>query len=71
LDIYNAVDPKSLDDLIGIHSHPAEQCPFGKNITSLLAEPYAEISDTMRQKMASITLERLCNRLGEIEPTLK
>ncbi len=68
LDIYDAVDPKSLDDLIGVHSHPAMQCPFGKNISDLLAEPYAEIGEVVRLKMASITLEQLCHRLKEMEP---
>lgn len=71
LDIYNAVDSKSLDDLIGIHRHPIPECPFGKNITHLLSEPYTEISQTLRSKMNSITLEQLCNRLKEIEPSLE
>lgn len=70
LDVYNAVDSASLDDLIGVHSHPAPQCPFGKNIGSLLAEPYAEIREAVREKMSSITLERLLARLQEIEPTI-
>lgn len=68
LDIYSAVDPKSLDELIGVHSHPAKECPFGKNIAVLLSEPYAEISEAVRRKMDSITLEQLCDRLKEIEP---
>ena len=68
LDIYNAVDPKSLDDLIGVHSHPAKRCPFGRNISSLLAEPYADVSGAVREKMAAITLEQLCSRLMEMEP---
>jgi len=71
LDIYNAVDPKSLDDLIGVHSHPTKECPFGKNITNLLAEPYAEISDAVRQKMDAITLDQLCDRLEEMEPSFQ
>ena len=70
LDIYNAVDPKSLDDLIGVHNHPAPQCLFGKNITSLLAEPYAEISEAVRDEMQSITLQQLCDRLKEMEPAV-
>lgn len=70
LDIYNAVDPKSLDDLIGVHSHPAEQCLFGRNINSLLNEPYAEVGEAVRGKMNEITLEHLCDRLKEIEPTI-
>jgi len=71
LDIMSAVDPKSLDDLIGIHKNAAEACPFGKNIGNLLAGPYAEISDSVRDKMDSITLEQLCSQLKEIEPTLQ
>lgn len=70
LDIYNAVDPKSLDDLIGVHSHPEPRCLFGRNISALLSEPYAEIGETVRRKMDAITLERLCTRLKEIEPAL-
>lgn len=70
LDIYSAVDPKSLDDLIGVHSHPAKECPFGKNIRDLLAEPYADIGRTVRHKMNTITLEQLNNRLKQIEPTI-
>lgn len=70
LDIYNAVDSASLDELIGVHSHPAEQCLFGRNITNLLAEPYAEIGAAVRQQMASVTLESLLKRLQEMEPTI-
>ena len=70
LDIYNAVDPTSLDNLIGIHNHPEPQCPFGKNINSLLSEPYAEISKTVREKMSSINLDQLCKRLKEMEPEI-
>lgn len=69
-DIYNAVDPKSLDDLIGVHSHPAPQCLFGRNIGDLLAEPYAQISEAVRREMDSITLEQLCDRLKEMEPAI-
>lgn len=70
LDIYHAVDSTPLDELIGIHAHPAEQCPFGRNIGDVLAEPYAEIGETVRQKMASITLKQLCNRLKGMEPEI-
>lgn len=68
LDIYNAVDSASLNELIGIHSHPTKQCPFGRNINDVLSEPYKEIGETVREKMASITLDQLCLRLKELEP---
>ena len=70
LDIYDAVDSASLDELIGVHSHPTLQCPFGKNIANLLAEPYAEISEAVREKMSAITLERLLTQLQKMEPTI-
>lgn len=70
LDIYSAVDAASLDELIAVHAHAVEQCPFGKNIHRLLAEPYAEIGNAVRDKMASITLAQLLTRLEEMEPTI-
>ena len=70
LEIYTAVDSASLDELIGVHGHPEPRCPFGGNIANLLAEPYAEIGEAVRQKMAAITLEQLAARLQEMEPTL-
>lgn len=69
-DIYDAVDSASLDDLIGVHNHPNQHCLFGRNIRSLLAEPYAEIGEAVRREMESITLEHLLARLQEIEPAI-
>ncbi|MDL2263748.1 Rrf2 family transcriptional regulator [Synergistaceae bacterium OttesenSCG-928-I11] len=68
LEVYNAVDSASLDELVGVHEHPAPQCLFGRNIANLLTEPYAEIGEAVRLKMASITLEQLMIRLQEMEP---
>lgn len=70
LDIYSAVDAASLDELIGVHAHAVDRCPFGRNIYQLLAEPYAEIGDAVREKMRAITLEQLLARLEEMEPTI-
>lgn len=70
LDIYDAVDSASLEELIGVHSHPNQNCPFGKNISDLLSEAYVGISETVRLKMESITLEQLLTRLQEMEPTI-
>lgn len=68
LDIYNAVDAASLDELIGVHAHPSDVCPFGRNISDILAEPYAEIGEAVREKMAAVTLRSLVSRFREIEP---
>lgn len=71
LDIYSAVDSASLDALIGVHVHPAKGCLFGKNIQQLLAEPYAEIGSAVERTMASISLQRLLDRLDEMEPNIQ
>jgi DNA-binding IscR family transcriptional regulator len=70
LDIYVAVDPASLNELIGIHTHASDYCLFGKNIRNVLANPYAEIGNAVRDKMASITLEALLERLFKLEPSI-
>jgi DNA-binding IscR family transcriptional regulator len=70
-DIYSAVDPLSLNELIGIHENPSETCIVGRNITALLAEPYAKISNAVRQSMSSTTLDQLLQKLREIEPMMK
>lgn len=70
LDIYEAVDPSSLNELIGVHTHPAPHCPFGKNIAAVLAEPYAEIGAAVREKMAAINMEQMAARLTLLEPEL-
>lgn len=71
LDIYAAVDSASLDELIGVHGNAAIQCPFGRNIYDLLAEPYGKIGDAVRQEMTDITLAQLISRLAEVEPALR
>lgn len=71
LDIYSAVDAASLDDLIGLHPHAIQQCPFGRNIYDLLAQPYTEIGNAVRDKMRAITLGQLESRLEEMEPSIR
>ncbi|MDL2248701.1 Rrf2 family transcriptional regulator [Tyzzerella sp. OttesenSCG-928-J15] len=70
LDIYSAVDSASLDELIGLHANAATMCPIGKNIYNILAEPYEEIGSAIRDKMATITLKQLLERLYTMEPSL-
>lgn len=69
-DIFSAVDPSSLDELIGVHQHPEKECPIGKNINTILEEPYQDIANTLRDTMSKITLESLVNKLKAIEPEL-
>ena len=70
-DIYSAVDTLALNELIGIHENPSETCIVGRNITALLAEPYAKIGNAVRQAMTSTTLDQLLKKLREIEPMME
>lgn len=70
-DIYSAVDALSLNNLIGIHSNPSEDCLVGRNITALLAEPYAKIGNAVRQAMSTTTLDQLLQKLRVIEPMME
>jgi DNA-binding IscR family transcriptional regulator len=71
LDIYSAVDAQSLNELIGIHENPSQQCFVGRNISALLAEPYAKVGNAVRQAMASTTLDQLIQKLYQIEPMME
>lgn len=55
-DIYRAVDPTSLANLIGIHPHPSEICPVGQRINDVLAEPYDAIKAALQKSMSDYTL---------------
>jgi Rrf2 family protein len=57
--VYQAVDASSFDGFIGLHPNPSLQCPVGKNIYSLLENPYGRIKDGMREAMEAITLQQL------------
>mgnify|MGYP003623848680 CR=1 FL=1 len=71
LDIYSAVDSASLDELIGVHGNPEPRCPFGRNIAQLLAKPYGEIGDAVREKMRQVTLRQLIEDIQQMEPELQ
>jgi DNA-binding IscR family transcriptional regulator len=70
-DIYSAVDTMPLSGLIGIHENPSKQCVVGRNIAVLLAEPYAKVSNAVRQAMSSTTLAQLIQKLYQIEPMME
>lgn len=67
LDIYKAVNPMPLEDIIGIHPNPHKECPFGRNINAILNEPYSRVANAIENEMSLITLEELCNNLKEKE----
>jgi len=58
-EVYRAVEPEGLDQLLCFHPNPSLKCPVGKRIKSVLSKPYQEISDTVQEKMKNITLQQL------------
>ena len=54
--IYEAVDPRCLDDLVGIHPLPSALCPIGRNIRTVLAVPYGKLQTDVRKSLEASTL---------------
>lgn len=59
LKVYNAVDPSSMKNLIGLHPNPAPECPVGSRIHDLLDEPYRDIRQSVQTTMSNYTLADL------------
>lgn len=57
--IYNALEPNELTDLIGIHACQGRKCPIAQNIRQVLKKPYHKIEDAIRQTMEEITLQSM------------
>ena len=64
-EVFHAVEPEGLEDLIGIHPKPSSQCPVGRQIRAVLAGPYQEIADAVRESMERITLRQLLDNYRE------
>ena len=60
-----AVDPKAIDNMIGVHSTPSPFCPVGRNIGSVLDRTYDTIKEDFISSMKSITMERIVNDYHE------
>ena len=56
-----AVDPKAIDNMIGVHSTPSPFCPVVRNIGSVLDRTYDTIKEDFISSMKSITMERIVN----------
>ena len=54
--ICQAVDPRCLDDLVGIHPLPSALCPIGRHIRTVLAVPYGKLQADVRKSLESSTL---------------
>ena len=58
-DVYHAVDPGGLNELIRVHDCAGRACPVARNIAAVLAEPYHQIADAARDAMRRVTLAQL------------
>ena len=56
-EIHCALEPDKLQSLIGMHPHPSQDCPVGKNIYSVLQEPYQKIYKEIEAEMKKVTLQ--------------
>lgn len=57
--VYKAVDPSSIQNLMGLHQNPSPKCPVGSRIHNLLDEPYGNIRKSVQGVMSDYTLANL------------
>jgi len=67
-DVYRAVDGAPLQELIGLHPSPSQECPVGRNIYALLAEPYGRVAQAVEQAMRSYALADLLEGYVALSP---
>lgn len=60
--VNEAVDPSSLQNLMGLHQNPSSKCPVGSRIHGLLDEPYEEVRRSVQSSMKNYTLANLITR---------
>lgn len=58
-EVYHALEPDGLEHFIGFHPNPSDKCPVGKQIESILKEPYGKISAAVQETMKKITLQQM------------
>ena len=59
LDVYRAVEPIEQGKLFHFHENPAQACPVGRNIHTLLDDRLSSIQNAMEEKMSEYTLDEL------------
>lgn len=56
-----AVEPKTIDHLVGVHSTPSDQCPVGKEIHTVLKNTYTTLQNDVAASMKTITMQDFVN----------
>ena len=57
--IYQALEPKGLSTLMGIHPCQGRPCPVAQNIRKVLETPYHKIEHAVREAMEQTTLQSM------------
>ncbi|MCM3747522.1 Rrf2 family transcriptional regulator [Paenibacillus pasadenensis] len=63
LDVYRAVEVVDGNELFNFHEHPNPACFVGANIENALRESMLSAQAAMEQELASVTIERLANKI--------
>ncbi len=66
-EIYKAIEPNGLKNLIGLHPNPSEKCPVGNKIRTVLEEPYVEVGEALRVAMEDISLQHIIDNYHKEE----
>ena len=57
--IYEALEPRGVMGLIGVHACQDRPCPVAQNIGKVLKKPYGEIENAVKETMEKITLQSM------------
>ena len=60
--VNEAVEPSSMQNLMGLHQNPSPKCPVGSRIYGLLDEPYEDIRKSVQCSMKNYSLADLVAR---------
>ena len=66
-DVYAAVDKADLNELISLHPNPAQECPVGRNMYTLLEKPYMQVASAVKEEMKKHTLQQMIDNYYVIE----
>ena len=66
--VCQAVDPGSLDDLMGLHPIPSALCPVGRNIHAVLQAPYGKLREDVIRSLDAYTMADVIAEYHRLPP---
>lgn len=63
-----AVEPNTIEKLVGIHSSPSPLCPVGRNIGHVLTSTYRKLQDDMIDSLKAITMQTIIDEYHAAVP---